>query len=242
MQNSFSKSLSFFFLSLFLLHSFFPICQAQQVSSPVKKNWLLEKPQGFYNVTTFNIDPVYGPVLNGMQTICGYKFNPYIAVGGGVGIERFVNIHMYEKLITNLTLSPVFAEIRYTVLKKRITPVFAMKGGYKFLINLPHTQVVNRTEGINPPTSWNEYQDYDDYKQGGFFVAIEGGVKAKVYERLSLYFSAEFSQWSVSGYHYHWVRQYVLMPDGIPTVSVDYYSLRTLAYNQVLLFRLGISF
>ena len=78
MQNSFSKSFSLFFLSLFLLHSFFPICQAQQVSSPVKKNWLLEKPQGFYNVTTFNIDPVYGPVLNGMQTICGYKFNPHI--------------------------------------------------------------------------------------------------------------------------------------------------------------------
>ena len=84
-----------------------------------KKNWLVENSKGFYNVTAFSIDPFKGPVLNGIQTVCGYRLNPFIAIGGGIGLERYVGMNMYDTLTANLSLLPVFAEIRYTILNKK---------------------------------------------------------------------------------------------------------------------------
>lgn len=235
-----------FFISLFFLFCLFSAHQI--VSQPVetavhnKRNWLVEDSHGFYNVTTFSIDPLKGPVLNGMQTICGYRLNSFIAIGGGIGLERYVSMNMYDTLTANLSLLPVFAEIRYTILNKKVSPVIALQGGYKFLLNRSSSQVSTWKVDVFPPYAYNIYDEYDYYYQGGFSFTIEAGVKAKLYQRLSIYFSADYSVWSVSGDHYKWTYQYLSAPEGQPKVTTSHYILPTMAYNQMLLFRLGIAF
>ena len=233
------------FLFIFLLSLFFPwytMSQPGEKAVQDKKNWLSDDRKGFYNVTTFSVNPLDSPVLNGIQSICGYRLNPYIAIGGGVGLERFVNLNMYDTLSANLSLLPVFAEIRYTILTSRITPVLALQGGYKFLLNRSSTQVSSWRVDVYPPYAWTTYDEYDYYSQGGYFFTVEAGVKAKIYERLGIYLSACYSVWSVSGDHYIWTYQYLSSPDGAPKETTSHSILPSMAYNQVLLIRLGISF
>ena len=242
MQKSF---FSFLFLPFFLSVLFNPYqSSAQSVESdlPKKCNWLAEDSKGFYNVTTFSVDFFKGPLINGMQTINGYRLNPFIAIGGGVGIERYVNMNLYDTLTANLSLLPVFGEIRYTLLNKKVTPVVALQGGYKFLLNRPSSQITSYTIYIFPPYAWTSYDEYDYYTQGGFFFTVEGGVKAKVYKRLAVYVSASYSVWSVSGDHYTWAYQYLSAPGGQPKVTTSHSITPTMAYNQIVLFRFGIAF
>ena len=240
MQNPTSKIIVIFLvLFIFAFPSFSQETKAHKFNF---KKWMIEKPTGLYNVTTFNIDLLYPPVVNGMQTTFGYKFNPYVGVGAGVGIERFYHIHMYDTLIANLTMTPVFGEIRYTILQKRITPVVALKGGYRFLINYPNTQIRRWSEDIFPGFAWNTYEVYTEYTKGGFMFGVEGGVKARIHERLSLYLSAEFTQWSVSGYYYKWTFQHLSAPGGQVVDKTSYYYLPSIAYTETLFIRLGITF
>ena len=48
--------------------------------------------QGLYNNTSFAIVSWKGNLFSGMQTVFGYKFNPHLGLGGGVGIERLRNL------------------------------------------------------------------------------------------------------------------------------------------------------
>jgi hypothetical protein len=230
----------FFLFCLFSAHEI--VCQPLDATGHNKKKWLAENSQGFYNVTAFSIDLFKGPVLNGMQTICGYRLNPYIAVGGGIGLERYVGMNMYDTLTANLSLLPVFAEIRYTILDKKVSPVIALQGGYKFLLNRSSTQVSTWRVDVFPPWAYTIYDEYDYYYEGGFSFTIEAGVRAKIYRRLAIFFSADYSVWSVSGDHYKWTYQYLSAPDGQPKVTTSHYTLPTIAYNQMLLFRVGIAF
>ena len=206
------------------------------------KNWFADNEKGFYNVTTFSFDFFEPPVINGMQTICGYRLNPYISIGGGVGIERYVGMDMYDTLTANLTLLPVFGEIRYTILKKKVSPVIALQGGYKFMINESSTEVTTWKEDIFPGWAYRIYDEYNYYHEGGFTFTIEAGVKAKVWQRFGIYLSANYSVWTVSGEFYHWMYEYLSAPGGQPKETTTYYTLPTMAYNQMLLLRLGVSF
>jgi hypothetical protein len=228
--------------SIFVFSATHVASQSADAAIPRERNWMAEGSKGFYNVTTFSIDLFEPPVLNGMQTICGYRLNPFISIGGGVGLERYVGMSMYDTLTANLSLLPVFAEIRYTILDKKVTPVIALQGGYKFLINRSSTEVSTYTVDIFPPYAYNTYDEYDYYDQGGFLFTVEAGVKAKVYKRFAVFFSADFSVWSVSGDHYKWTYQYLSAPDGQPKVTTSHYTLPSIAYNQMLLFRLGFAF
>ena len=240
------KAIIKFFISLLFLFCLFSahhlLSQPVETTVQNEKNWLTEDKHGFYNVTTFSIDFLEPPVLNGMQTICGYRLNPFIAIGGGVGIERYVGMNMYDTLTANLTLLPVFAEIRYTILNKKVSPVIALQGGYKFLINRSSTEVNTWKEDIFPPFAYRIYDEYDYYYEGGFSFTIEAGVKAKLYQRLAIYFSANYSVWTVSGDYYRWTYEYLSAPGGQPKETTTYYTLPTMAYNQMLLFRVGIAF
>jgi hypothetical protein len=235
-----------FFLSLLFLFCLFSvhpvISQPAETAVHNKKNWLTEDSHGFYNVTTFSIDFLEPPVVNGMQTICGYRLNPFISIGGGVGIERYVGMNVYDTLTANLTLLPVFGEIRYTILDKKVSPVIALQGGYKFLINRSSTEVTTWKEDIFPPFAYRIYDEYNYYYEGGFMFTIEAGVRAKVYKRLAIYFSANYSVWTVAGDYYKWTYEYLSAPGGQPKVTYTHYTLPTMAYNQMLLFRLGIAF
>jgi hypothetical protein len=216
--------------------------QSEGITTMEKKHWLDDRSQGLYNVTTFSIDPFYGPVFNGMQTIFGYKLNPYISIGGGVGLERYVNMKMYDDFTANLTQMPVFGEIRYTILDKKVSPVIALQGGYKFMINESSTQVTSWQEDIFPPYAYRIFNEYDYYHEGGFLFTIEAGARIKMYRRLALYVSADYSVWTVSGEFYHWMYEYLSAPGGSVKETTTYYTLPSMAYNQVLLFRLGVAF
>jgi hypothetical protein len=97
-----------------------------------KKDWMAENSKGFYNVTTFSIDMFKGPVLNGMQTICGYRLNPYISIGGGVGLERYVGMNMYDTLTANLSLLPFLLKSVTRSWIKKFLPFLLCRVGTNF--------------------------------------------------------------------------------------------------------------
>ena len=229
-----------FLFCLFFTHRV--VSQTADTKALNRKNWLADNQKGFYNVTTFSIDAFKGPVLNGMQTICGYRLNPFIAIGGGIGLERYVGMDMYDTLTANLSLLPVFAEIRYTILNKKVSPVIALQGGYKFQLNSSSSEVKTWKVDIFPEYAYSIYNEYDYYYQGGFSFTIEAGVKAKLYQRFGIYLSADYSVWTISGDHYKWTYTYLSAPGGSVKETNTYFTLPTLAYNQMLLFRVGISF
>ncbi|GEM_PF-625539 len=206
------------------------------------RRWLDEKPRGLYNNTSFAIASLRGNIFCGMQTAFGYKFNPYLGLGGGIGIERLTDLPTYSYYKGNFTFLPVFAELRYTVLKRRFSPVVALQGGYKFLINTPSTQMDEWLEWIYPPYAWNYYYNYDTYHSGGGFATLEIGVNTKVYKRFGVYASVDYSVWSVHGTNHYWIYQATSDGTGETHSVATEYTQNVLAYQEILMFRLGFTF
>ena len=204
--------------------------------------WLDEKPKGLYNNTSFSVVSGRGNLFCGMQTVFGYKFNPHIGIGGGIGIERFTDLPTYAYYKANFTFLPVFAEVRYTVLKTRFSPVIALQGGYKALINIPSSQLEEWMKWVFPPYAWNYYYNYDTYLRGGLFANLELGVNAKVYKRFGVYASVDFSIWSVAGQNHYWVFEATSAGSGQTNARVTENVNPVLAYQQIFLFRLGFTF
>jgi hypothetical protein len=204
------------------------------ISTFAQSDWWTEKPTGFYNNTTFGIVTTRGNLFTGMQSSAGYKLNPHIAFGGGVGLERYTDTPTYDTLTANLSLLPVFAEVRYTILKKRVSPVVALNGGYKILLNVPSSQMISWTEVVYPGFFWTDFYEYDTYTRGGFFFTVEAGVKANVWKRLSMYLSADYSLWSIAGDHHYWMYEHA----GGNTTETHEVS-QTVAYTHVFVLRLG---
>jgi hypothetical protein len=200
-----------------------------------------EKATGLYNNTSFGIVSERGNLFTGMQTAFGYKFNPHIGVGGGIGIERFKNLPTYGYYYSNFTLMPVFAEVRYTVLKSRVSPVIALQGGYKFLINLPYSQTDYSYYWMYPGLVINESYLWDEYTRGGLYLSAEIGVNYKIYKRFGLYASLAYSLWSVSGVNNELVVQTIYM-NSPPVVKEWQYTETVKAYQHIFLFRLGFTF
>jgi hypothetical protein len=140
----------------------------------------------------------------------------------------------YDTLSANLSLMPVFAEVRYIILNKRVSPVIAVNGGYKLLLNIPSSQAVSWTQEVYPGFIWNDFYEYDTFNQGGFFLTVEAGVKANVWKRLCVCLSADYSLWSVAGDHHYWIYEHT----GGNTTETHEVS-RTVAYTHVFMLRLG---
>jgi hypothetical protein len=165
---------------------------------------LADKTTGFYNVTTFIPVTFKGQFLSGLQTICGYKVNKYLSIGGGIGYERFNSISTYEDFKADLSLLPVFVDIRLIPLTGKFSPVIAVNAGYKVLLNKPSTQV--RYDTVYNSASFvparNDYSEYTIYKQGGPFITAEAGFRAMLFKRVGIYAGVAYSLWAVSGdYH-----------------------------------------
>lgn len=200
-----------------------------------------EKPEGLYNNTSFVIISERGNLFSGMQTAFGYKFNPHLGVGGGIGIERFTNLPTYSYYYSNFTLLPVFAEVRYTVLKSKISPVIALQGGYKFLINLPYSQTDYSYSWGYEHLVLNESFIWDEYTRGGLSLSAEVGVNCKIYKRFGLYASVAYSLWSVSGVNNEQIVQTIYMSSP-PVIKEWHYTEAVKAYQHIFLFRLGFTF
>jgi len=205
------------------------------------QRWLDEKPGGLYNNTSFAIVSQWGNLFSGMQTTFGYKFNPHLGIGGGLGIERFSDLPTYSGYSANFTFMPVFAEFRYTVLKGRVSPVIALQGGYKFLVNRPSSQMDEWMEWVFPPYSWTYNYNWDSYSSGGMFANIEIGLNVKIYKRFGLYASLDYSAWSVQGTNNFWSYQYIAVNPETQVILREYYD-NVIAYQDIFLFRLGFTF
>jgi hypothetical protein len=57
-----------------------------------------KKSSGFYCVSSISLNGFNNPLINGIKSSAGFSFNPVLAVGAGVGIERFVQMKMYDTL------------------------------------------------------------------------------------------------------------------------------------------------
>ena len=210
--------------------------------NPETKGLPDKRPKGFYDVTSISFSPFNSPVVNGIRTINGYRINPHLAVGLGIGLERYVDISTYDTIKANLSVMPVFADVRYTVLKGNVTPVVALNGGYTFLINRPSSAEYFRTQQIFPPYAWNDYYDYDHYDKGGFYFNAEAGVKVKIYRKIALTGSLNYSLWQIYGEHRSSVYQNLPDGNGGTKKNLIYSSERVMAYISAILFRVGVAF
>ena len=238
----------FFLLLLVMLWCFsIPVLISGQTAQPPEKKQkhsFEEKPTGFYNVTSFTPVTFNGDLFNGFQTICGYKVIPQLAIGAGIGYEGFSSIPTYDYFKTDLSLLPVFIDIRYTALQGKVSPVVAFDAGYKFLLNRPTTQTIYDTSYYNVVTvsGRSDYADHDLYRSGGFFMTAGIGLKVRLYGRLSAYLAGEYSLWTVSGDRYSSEKSYLWgNDDNWSLVGSTETTDRTMAYVHVFQVRLGIS-
>ena len=125
-----------------------------------------------------------------LQTINGYQFWPYLFVGAGVGIDRFIT---YQQ-----TFSPFFIRLSSEFLKRKVTPYVYLDAGYSVMWKQPNTQDIT-------------------YKnEGGAYTAAGGGIRIYTRSRASVILSAGYkmnmssSTWSYTydSYSYNTQRTY----------------------------------
>ena len=145
------------------------------------KNYF-RKDRGFRNMTEFSI--IYGvnfknsqntdyyystnqdDVGLSLQTVNGYQFWPYLFVGGGVGIDRFIT---YQQ-----TFSPFFLRVSSEFLKRKVTPYVYVDAGYSVMWKQPS----------------NNYISYKN--EGGAYASAGGGVRIYTRSRASVILSAGY--------------------------------------------------
>ena len=87
--------------------------------------------KGIYNATYFSgmlgTDNSKAIVGMGLHHITGYQISRLIGIGGGIGLSAY-------ELEGGLNIVSTYAEIRGYLLKKTLTPYYAISGGYGWLI------------------------------------------------------------------------------------------------------------
>ena len=169
------------------------VFQASEIDSLKKENALknklreigqsyFRKDRGYRNMTelaifygvNFKNNPTNYDYYNGtqddigisLQTINGYQFWPYLFVGAGVGIDRFVTFQQ--------TFSPFFVRVSSEFLKRKVTPYVYLDGGYSVMWRQPtNTDVTYKNEG-------------------GAYTSAGGGVRIYTRSRASVILSAGY--------------------------------------------------
>jgi hypothetical protein len=157
----------------------------------IKQNYY-RKDRGFRNMTELAI--IYGVNFKNdpnnsnnpddiglsLQTINGYQFWPYLFVGGGIGIDRFIT---YQQ-----TFSPFFIRLSSEFLKRKVTPYIYTDAGYSVMWKQP--------AGDDGASITNT---------GGAYFAAGGGVRIYTRSRASVILSAGYKMnMSSSNYNYQY--------------------------------------
>jgi len=150
----------------------------------IRQNYY-RKDHGFRNMTELaiiygvnfknnpNNDPYNGYTENGddiglsLQTINGYQFWPYLFVGGGIGIDRFIT---YQQ-----TFSPFFLRLSSEFIKRKVTPYVYLDAGYSVMWKQPDADGGTFTTNT-----------------GGSYVAAGGGLRIYTRSRASVILSAGY--------------------------------------------------
>jgi hypothetical protein len=230
-----------FFLSII---SFRGICQGTSAQDKKPDLPSGEQPSRFYNLNSFTPVTFNGDFLNAIQTVCGYRIIPQLAIGGGIGYEYFRSVPTYLDFKASLSLLPVFVDVRYVALKGKVSPVLVVNAGYKFLLNRPSTQMVYDTvySSVITVSARDDYSEYETYTGGGPFITAGIGVNARFYRQMLVNFSVEYSLWSVSGDHHTTDVSYLYGSAGWAKTGTTETVSRTLAYVHMFQVRLGIGF
>lgn len=93
----------------------------QQIDSVKQRGFTMIPEINFSKINFSGEDFSY---LWGVDLTAGYLINPHISVGGGTGLE-------YNTYALYL---PLFAALRYNILKKSVTPYLTAEGGYGMVI------------------------------------------------------------------------------------------------------------
>ena len=113
-----------------------------------------------------------------LQTINGYQVWPYLFVGAGVGIDRFIT---YQQ-----TFSPFFLRVSSEFLKKKVTPYVYLDAGYSVMWKQPSNDYTTNVKN-----------------EGGAYTAIGGGVRIYTRSRASVILSAGYKMnMSSTTWHY----------------------------------------
>ena len=103
------------------------------------------KEQGIYHAVSVGISLADEAPGIGMTYALGHRFNRWIGVGGGFGIQNF-------DLSEGLNVVPVFAEARGFLTETRVSPYYAVRVGYGFAVTNPKFDMVRSKGGamFNP--------------------------------------------------------------------------------------------
>lgn len=113
------------------------------------------------------------------QTVHGYRFNPYLFVGAGVGVDYNTDIES--------VFIPVFANIKGYFTKTMVRPYVSLDLGYAVA-----------TESLENPLAYSR-SDEKIY-MGGFLINPMFGVDIRVSDRHSITFAVGYRMQSVPTY------------------------------------------
>jgi|JI10StandDraft_1071094.scaffolds.fasta_scaffold00289_26 hypothetical protein len=116
--------------------------------------------------------------------INGYRFSPHFSMGVGIGV-RHLSDEVFQDLgdgfdysiyyMEEQTIFPVFLDLRFNFIKRKVTPYLGLQGGYKFpglmgnatvgaKINLGNTSALHIGVGIEVmELQFYEFGSFSDY-------------------------------------------------------------------------------
>ena len=124
---------------------------------------------GYTTSTEMQISP-------SLTTTNGYMFNEHWAAGIGVGFEIFER-----------NFFPVFADIRYTLRDSKISPFFALKGGYLFC-----NSATKHYDNLTLPHEPYHISDVDYRNYDGLMLHPEIGVKIPISDNADILFTIAY--------------------------------------------------
>ena len=118
-------------LKLFLLAA---LCLIGASANAQNENGTTEGYQGFIELNMGRYVKSNDFRIFNMSTTHGVQINPNVFVGAGIGYDFYAYAYADEHDVkTDVSGSiPVFANFRWNVLDKKISPVFDLKAGYTF--------------------------------------------------------------------------------------------------------------
>jgi len=165
------KKLLFIILSVFLIPDAF-----SQYFNTTQINVLMGNRPIKERIESFDARTQFFPSVTMTN---GKRFNDHLAAGVGVGVEIF-----------DRYLFPAFLDIRYTLLKNKVSPFLAIKTGYAF--GAGKNLTIIQTLSQNPDYYSNQSTEISTKKNGGLMVHPEIGFRIPLSEKADLLFTVAY--------------------------------------------------
>ena len=162
-------------------------------------SYYIPKTNGLYCLVTAGLSTGKGLVSFSGKIIAGYQINPLISLGAGTGYftvhSSFDKFYFYllasktisESTVFSVPFVPVFMDIRFSFLKKRAVPYFALDIGCSFPLATKFDGQYNEKYSSDDGTQQYAYHVTDI--NPGFYLAVNPGMKYFVFEKYYLDFS-----------------------------------------------------